>query len=118
MLSLDWAGGSAEAQPPYRRAGKLRNTTVAVLETQSPRDNPVDSGSYRAGQQFAQVYPTVLQQTQRNFLANPILGRRVLCRVQESCLRNPGFRLEIQSPPHQPFLLLPGIMCPTPQIHM
>ena len=33
MLSLDWAEGSGEAQSPYKRAGKLRNTTVAVLET-------------------------------------------------------------------------------------
>ena len=39
MLSLDWAEGSGEAQSPYKRAGKLRNTTVAVLETVSQRQS-------------------------------------------------------------------------------
>ena len=63
MLSLDWAGGSAEAKSPYRRAGKLRNTVVAILEnTVSQRQSLWTQGNIGLAKKFVQVYPTILQE--------------------------------------------------------
>ena len=74
MLSLDWAGGSAEAKSPYRRAGKLRNTVVAILEnTVSQRQSLWTQGNIGLAKKFVQVFHTLLWKTQTNFLANPII---------------------------------------------
>ena len=84
MLSLDWAGGSAEAKSPYRRAGKLRNTVVAILEnTVSQRQSLWTQGNIGLAKKFVQVYPAILQENPKELFGQPSTWKK-------SILQGPG----------------------------
>ena len=84
MLSLHWAGGSAEAMSPYRRADKLRNTVVAILEnTISQRQSLWTQGNIGLAKKFVQVYPAILQENPKELFGQPSTWKK-------SILQGPG----------------------------
>lgn len=84
MLSLDWAEGSGEANSPYRRAGKLRNTIVAILEnTVSQRQSLWTQGGIGLAKNLFRFTLPSYRKTQRNFFGQPNTWK-------ESTLQGPG----------------------------
>lgn len=84
MLSLDWAEGSGEAKSPHRRAGKLQNTVVALLEnTVSQRQSLWTQGGIGLAKKFVQVYPTIVQINPKELFGQPNTWKK-------STLQGPG----------------------------
>ena len=108
MLSLDWAGGSGEAKSPGRRAGKLWNTVVAILEnTVSQRQSLWTQANIGLAKKFVQVYPTIIQENSKELFGQPSTWKKSTLQGPGVLLGDPGFRLDIHSPPSTSYYVSP-----------